>query len=156
MAARQVEELCDKTVRILPTKSVMQAITALIAYNADGELEEVLGNMENEMQKVAYAEITRAVKDSPLNGLDIKEGDIIGLINGKISSKGAAAEEVLLQLLEDMVNEDVALLTVLYGDEIDEARALKLKEQLAEEYPECEVEMHYGGQPHYSYLLSVE
>jgi dihydroxyacetone kinase-like predicted kinase len=112
--------------------------------------------MNRDMQNINYAEVTYAVRDSAVNGLDIKEGDIIGIINGKISLKGTSTDAVVLVLLEKIEAEDSELITLLYGADINEDQAMVLKEKIAANYPDSEVEMHYGGQPHYSYLLSVE
>jgi len=156
MAAEQVKQLSDKQVEVVPTRSVMQAISALIAYNDDGELCQVTSAMNAEIQNVGYAEVTYAVRDSAVNGLDIKEGDIIGIINGKISLQGLTVETVVLQLLEKMQTQDYELVTLFYGADITENEALQIKGKIMGQYPDSEVEMHYGGQPHYSYLLSIE
>ncbi|PKM75753.1 MAG: dihydroxyacetone kinase [Firmicutes bacterium HGW-Firmicutes-15] len=156
MAAEQVKHLCEKQVEIVPTRSVMQSISALIAYNSAGDLAEVVSAMNQEMQNVRYAEVTYAVRDSAVNGLDIKEGDIIGIINGKISLKGTTVEAVVLVLMEEIQAENSELITLFYGADIIENQAMQLKGKLMGKYPDSEVEMHYGGQPHYSYLLSVE
>jgi len=156
MAAQQVKELCEKQVEIVASCSVMQAISALIAYNPEGDLQEIAAAMNEEMSKISYAEVTHAVKDSAINGLHIEEGDVIGMIDGKIRLKGTAVEQVVMDLLAEMVSADSELITLLYGDDLEEATAQSLTEKIAELNPQCEVEMHYGGQPHYSYLLSVE
>jgi DAK2 domain fusion protein YloV len=156
MAAEQVKHLCDKKVEIVPTRSVMQAISALIAYNSEGNLEQVVAAMNQEFQSIAYAEVTYAVRDSSMNGLDIKEGDIIGIINGTISLQGLGVQSVVLDLLEKMEAQECELLTLFYGADIQESDAMLLKGKIMGLYPDSEVEMHYGGQPHYSYLLSVE
>jgi len=156
MAAEQVKHLCEKQVEIVPTRSIMQAISALIAYNSEGNLEQVVSAMNQEFQSIAYAEVTYAVRDSSVNGLDIKEGDIIGIINGKISIQGPAVPTMVLDLLEKMQAQDCELLTLFYGEDIQEHDAMLLKGRIMGKYPDSEVEMHYGGQPHYSYLLSVE
>ena len=156
MAAEQVKHLCEKKVDIVPTRSVMQAISALIAYNNEGDLEQVVSAMNLEYQSIAYAEVTYAVRDSNMNGLDIKEGDIIGIINGKISLQGPEVETMVLDLLEKMEAQDCELLTLFYGEDIKEYDAMLLKGKIMGKYPDSEVEMHYGGQPHYHYLLSVE
>jgi dihydroxyacetone kinase-like predicted kinase len=156
MAAEQVKELCDKQVAVLPTRSVMEAIAALIAYDPDGELQEIMTAMQEEMQKITYAEVTHAVRDSGVSGLDIEAGNVIGLINGKISNKGNSEEEVVLALLQEMIHEDSELITFLYGNGLEEAQAIAFQEKIMEIYPQCEVEMHFGGQPHYSYFISVE
>jgi len=156
MAAEQVKHLVDKKIEIVPTKSVMQAISALIAYNDSGEIEEVTAAMSREITGTQYGEVTYAVRDSSVNGLNIKEGEMIGIINGKITSHGTTAEEVAEILLQDMNAGDYELITIFYGAEVAEKTALQLKGKVMGQYPDNEVEMHYGGQPHYSYLLSVE
>ncbi|HZK86674.1 MAG TPA: DAK2 domain-containing protein, partial [Syntrophomonas sp.] len=156
MAAEQIKGLCEKEVAVIPSHSVMEAISALIAYNPDGELQEILAAMQEEMQKITYAEVTHAVRDSAVNGLDIETGNVIGLIDGKISLKGTDEEEVVLALLKEMINEESELITLLYGNGLEEAQAKAFQDKIIKLYPQCEVEMHFGGQPHYSYFISVE
>ena len=156
MAAEQVKELCDKQVAVLPTRSVMQAIAALIAYDPDGELDDIMSSMQEEMHKITYAEVTHAVRDSGVSGLDIEAGNVIGLIDGKISQKGDREEEVVLALLQDMTTEASELITFLFGNGLEETQARAFQEKIMEIYPQCEVEMHFGGQPHYSYFISIE
>ncbi len=156
MAAQQVVELCDKKVVVVPTRSIMQAITALIAYDPEGETEEIAAAMIDEMQQVKYAEVTHAVRDSSINGLSIKDGDIIGILSGEITVTGSTPEDVLFKLLEHMVNDESSLITFFFGDEINEDEASKVNDTIIERYSDCDVEYHFGGQPHYSYLISVE
>ncbi|CFY04739.1 DhaL domain [Syntrophomonas zehnderi OL-4] len=156
MAAQQVKDICSKKIKIVASRSVMEAISALIAYNPEGDLEEVAAAMAAEMQKTSYAEVTQAVKDSAINGLNIEEGDIIGMVDGKIRLKGVTADDVVLDLLKEMATEESELITLLYGNGVEEAAAEALKDEISRLYPDCDVEMHYGGQPHYTYLLSVE
>ncbi len=156
MAAQQVVELCDKQVMVVPSKSVMQAITALIAYDPAGEIAEIAAAMIEEMEEVKYAEVTYAVRNSTINGLTINEGDIIGILGDEITVTSSSPEDALLKLLELMVTKDSSLITFFYGDDTDEADAVKIRDVIAEHYSDCDVEYHYGGQPHYSYLVSVE
>ncbi|MDD2510131.1 MAG: DAK2 domain-containing protein [Syntrophomonas sp.] len=156
MAAEQAKQLSDKPVAVVPSRSVMQAITALIAFNPELPLEEVARAMMEEMKQVKYGEVTYAVRDSRLNGLEIKNGDIIGLIEDKISVTAGSASEAVLKLLEIMVDEDSELITFFYGEDVTEEEAGSLKEQIIKNFPDCEVDFHFGGQPHYRYLLSVE
>lgn len=156
MAAQQVVELCDKQVVVVPTRSIMQAITALIAYDPEGESEETAAAMIEEMQQVKYAEVTHAVRDSSINGLTIKDGDIIGILGGEIKVTSSSPEDALLKLLELMVDDDSSLITFFFGDEIKEDEAAKVNDTIVERYSDCDVEYHFGGQPHYSYLVSVE
>jgi len=156
MAAQQVVELCDKKVVVVPTRSVMQAITALIAYDSEGDIEEVAQEMTSHLDHVTYGEVTYAVRDSAVNGLTIKEGDTIGLIQDKVVLTSTSAEEAVAELLKEMISEDSELITLLYGEGVTEEDSQALKERLQQEYPDKEIEVHYGGQPHYSYWLSVE
>jgi len=156
MTARQAGHLCNKKVEVIPTKSVMQAITALIACDPLGNIEDVCRAMLEEIKNVKYAEVTHAVRNSSVNNLDIKKGDAIGIISDNIvltaSSAGAAAEK----LIEKMVDSDSEFITVIYGADVLEEEALEVKKNIEGLYPDCEIEMHYGGQPYYSYLLLVE
>lgn len=156
MAAQQVVELSNKQVVVVPTKSIMQAITALIAYDPEGEPEEIAAAMIDEMQQVKYAEVTHAVRNSSINGLSIKDGDIIGILGGEITVTSSSPEDVLLKLLEQMVDDESSLITFFFGDEINEDEASKVNDTIVERYSDCDVEYHFGGQPHYSYLVSVE
>lgn len=156
MAAQQVVELCGKKVVVVPTRSVMQAITALIAYDAEGDIEAVAEEMTSHIDNVIYGEVTYAVRDSAVNGLTIKEGDTIGLIQDKVVLTSPNAEEAVVGLLKEMLNEDSELITLLYGEGITEDDAQALLERLQKEYPDKEIEVHYGGQPHYSYWISAE
>ncbi len=156
MAAQQVVELSNKQVVVVPTKSIMQAITALIAYDPEGEPEEIAAAMIDEMQQVKYAEVTHAVRNSSINGLSIKDGDIIGILGGEITVTSISPEDVLLKLLEQMVDDESSLITFFFGDEINQDEASKVNDTIVERYSDCDVEYHFGGQPHYSYLVSVE
>lgn len=156
MSAQQVKHLCEKKVEVIPSKSVMQAVTALIAYDADGEIDKVLEAMMDEINCVSWAEITQAVRDSTYNGVDIKDGDILGLIEGEICFAESDINISIKNVLNKMVNENSELISLLYGEDIDSSTAQALQKKIAEEFPDCEIEMHYGGQPHYSYLIAVE
>lgn len=156
MSAQQVTELSEKPVRIVPSRSVMQAISALIAYDPQGNVEELAQEMGEAVQAVRYAEVTYAVRDSHVNGLDIKEGDTIGLINDQVVLTAADPGEAVERLLDKMIEDEGLLITLFYGGAVSEAEAGDLAERLSARFEACEVEIHYGGQPHYSYLLSVE
>jgi len=156
MAASQVDVLSDKKIAVVPTKSVMQAITALVAYDPDGDIDDIFEEMSEEIKQVKFAEITYAVRDSSMNGLAIKEGDKIGISGGEISITGNDDNEIAEKLLEQMVDEDSELITLFFGNGLQAEEAEVLKNSIEEKYPEHEVEIHWGGQPHYSYFISVE
>ncbi len=134
----------------------MQAITALIAFDADGNIENVAAAMTEEIEQVKYAEITHAVRDSSINGLDIKMGDVICILCDDVTVSASSLNEVMDKLLEKMIDQDSQLITLVYGEDIGEDEAIKQEKRIQSKYPECEIDFHHGGQPHYSYLLSVE
>ncbi len=157
LAAQQAALLEEeKEVVVVPTRSIMQCITALIAFRPDGPLADISQAMEAEIERVGFAEITQAVRDSALNGLDIKTGDIIGIIKDKVEVKAESNQAVAQAVLERMVNADSELITLFYGADVEEAEAMELKDLLQGVYTDCEIEVHYGGQPHYRYYISVE
>ncbi|MGE5543337.1 MAG: DAK2 domain-containing protein [Bacillota bacterium] len=155
MAAEQAMKMADKPVRVVPTTSLTQAVAALVAYASDGELDEVAQAMTEEIGRVKTGEVTVAVKDSSINGLSIREGDYIGLIDDKVTAKGDSADRMVMVLLENMAA-DGDLISIFYGADVTEDEAVKLKEQVEEKYPDYDIELHYGGQPFYHYLISVE
>jgi DAK2 domain fusion protein YloV len=106
MAAQQLDSLTEKKIAVVPTLSVMQAITALVAYDPEGDIDSILSEMTEEIKQVKFAEITYAVRDSAMNGLDIKEGDKIGILAGEITATGDEENEIAQKLLEQMVDED--------------------------------------------------
>ncbi|MGE5389853.1 MAG: DAK2 domain-containing protein [Deltaproteobacteria bacterium] len=156
MSAQQVAELSEKPVRVVPSRSVMQAISALIAYDPQGDVDQLTDEMSEAVQTVRYAEVTYAVRDSHVNGLDIREGDTIGLIDDQVVLTAADPAAAVECLLEKMIEDDGLLITLFYGEGISETEANSLADGISTSYESCEVEIHYGGQPHYSYLLSVE
>lgn len=156
MTAEQVKYLCDKRVEVVPSQDIMHGIAALVAFDPNEELPVVLQAMTEEMTRVKSAEVTYAVRDTVINGLEIHKGDIIGLVNGEVVVASDSVDEVVDKMLRDMVSEEDELITLIYGQEVAGEDAEKLKSRLEQEYPACDVEMHYGGQPHYHYLLAVE
>ncbi|MDD2619613.1 MAG: DAK2 domain-containing protein [Syntrophomonadaceae bacterium] len=156
MTALQVKQLYDKVVEIVPSRSVMQAITALIAFNPDGDIEVVSAAMSAEIEQVKYAEVTYAVRDSSINGLEIKMGDTIGILGDNITVSAANPAQAVEKLIQKMIDNNSQLITIVYGQDINENEASELGEKIQEMAPDSELDMHYGGQPHYSYLISVE
>lgn len=157
LAAQQAALLAkDQEVRVVATRSVMQCISALIAFNPDGDLDDMVAAMEEEVSRVKYAEITRAVRDSAVNGLDIKADDIIGIVEDSIKIKADDNQSAVEAVLAEMADEDSELITLFYGADINENEAQELKSKLQLRYANYEIQVHYGGQPHYSYYISVE
>lgn len=157
LAAQQAAELCeDKKVLVIPTKNVAMGIAAAVAFQPELPAEENADHMNEAAQRVRTGTVTYAVRDTDLDDLHIKEGDIIGLYNGKIQTVGTSIHDVTRDLMREIVTEDDELITVYYGKDTAEADAQALTDELAKMYDDCDVEMQMGGQPLYYYLVSVE
>ena len=157
LAAEQAGKLTeDKQVVVVPAKTVPQGITALINFSPELSPEENLEVMKEEMGRVKTSEVTYAVRDTSLNGFEIHEGDIMGIGDKGILADGKDIEEVTLQMLEAMVDDESCVISIYYGQDVDEAAASALEDKVQALYPDLDVEVHSGGQPIYYYLVSVE
>ena len=158
LAARQAAELSERDVRVIPTKTMMQGISAALAYSEDVSADENISQMEGALEGVLSGSVTYAVRDTKLNGTDIAEGDIIGLLDGKITQVGSSVDAVTSALLREMLDEKDgdAVVTLFFGEGMDEANARAIADEVTADYPECELTVQYGGQPLYYYYISVE
>lgn len=156
MAAQQAGELSRKEVIIVPTKSIPQGISALLAYNYQVGLETNAKVMERAAQGVQTAEITTATRDAQINGISVEEGEIIGLLERNLTASGSALEEVVWEMLRQMKADEQEIITIYYGEGVTAAEAERLANEIRTSYPGQEVELVHGGQPHYHYILSAE
>jgi DAK2 domain fusion protein YloV len=156
LTAEQVTGLTTKRVAIVPARSAPQGIAALTAFNFDASLDENLAAMTEALTNMHSAEVTRAVRAATIDGLSVATGQIIGLIDGKLSVAGDNMQEVLLDLLQRMDAASAELVTIYRGADTGEDSARAMVESLAAHYPAATFELVDGGQPHYDYLLSVE
>lgn len=156
LAAQQVQQFSETPIYVLPTRSVVQGISAMVAFEPDGDINAVIEDMQKIADSVKYAEITRAVRDSQVNGLEIKEGHIIGLVGGKIVASGTVMNDIIKTVLEKMLEDNNELISVFYGEDTVHEEAETTVDYIKGLYPDCEVESHFGGQPHYNYLIAVE
>ncbi len=157
MAAQQASKLLTEyNIQVIPTKSVLQGIAAMVLYEPDGDVSHLLEVMNEAIENTSYAEVTYSVRDTVMNGLDIKNGDIIGLIEGKIAYSGTNPEEVVIKLLEKMVDDETQLISVFFGEDINEQNAQELHGKIQDIYGQCEVEIYNGGQPFYWYQVLIE
>lgn len=155
-AANQAAELCPNRVLVIPTKNVAMGIAAVIAFQPDLKPEENKQRMSEAAEHVKTGTVTYAIRDSEYNGCSIKEGDIIGLHNGKIEYTGSSMHDVVIEMMKAIIDEDDELITVYYGADVTEEDARSIADELEAQYPDCDVECHSGGQPLYYYLISVE
>lgn len=157
LAAEQAKTLTeDKNVVVIPSKTVPQGIAALINYAYDKSPEENAELMTQEMKKVKTGQVTYAVRDTSIDGMEIKQGNIMGLDDTTIRAVGDSVEDTAYELLTNMIDEDSELITVYYGEETSEEEAEALASRVMESYPDVEVEVHSGNQPIYYYVISVE
>ena len=156
LAAQQAAELTDKNVIVLPTKSVPMGISAALAFDPDADVETNIDAMNEAAENVNTGSITFAVRDTNYDDHEIHIGDIMGMINNKLSVIGKDVHQVGMDIAEKMVGEDASLITVYYGSDVTEADAQELTDALEKKYSDCDVELQYGGQPLYYYLIAVE
>ncbi len=157
LAANQAKMLVkDKNVIVLPTKTVPQGITAVINYVADQGIEENTQNMNEEIAKVKTGQVTYAVRDTNIEDKEIKQGDYMGIGDAGILSVGRDVAEVTYQMIADIASDANELISIYYGEDIAEADAEKLKQKVAVNFPSHDVELQFGGQPIYYYIVSVE
>ena len=157
MAANQAASLTtDKKVVVVPTTTVPQGITAVINYMPDLDAEANKANMTEEIGTVHSAEVTYAVRDTQIDGVEIHEGDIMGIGDNGILATGKGIEDITFESLKKIVEEDTEIISIYYGEDVSEEDAEKLRARTAEEFASCDVELQYGGQPIYYYILSAE
>ncbi|HHY36750.1 MAG TPA: DAK2 domain-containing protein [Firmicutes bacterium] len=156
LAAQQAQALAEKEVVVVPSKSIPQGIAALLAFDPEADLETNGREMTAAMEGIKTGEVTYAVRDSSFNGQKIRAGDILGLLDGKLSVMGKEPAEVVLKLLAEMVEDSGEILTIYYGEGVSSTAARELADRIRETYPQCEVEVYEGGQPLYYYIVAVE
>jgi hypothetical protein len=156
MAARQAVELTEKRLRVVETRSIPQGVAALLALNQDHELEANLEAMEEARSGVHAVEVCRAVRSTSVGGVKVREGQIIAIVDDELKLAAETAEEGALRALEGMEAEGASLVTLYYGADSQQAEAESLEGRIREALPQYDVEVVYGGQPHYNYIISVE
>ncbi len=155
LAAEQAIELAKPKIVVIATKSVPEGIAAALAFDPDGEVEENTYNMQKMASNVKTGQVTHSVRDVELDGFSLKVGDIIGL-DGGVIAQGQDVNSVAYDVVSKLVDDDSAVVTLYYGEEVDEDYAELLRGRVEESYPMVDVMAVRGGQPHYSYLVAVE
>ncbi len=157
LAANQAQYLVeDKKVVVIPTKTIAQGITAVINYVPDMAVEENETVMVEEMGRVKTGEVTYAVRDTQIDDKEIRQGDYMGIGDKGILSVGPDMNTVIFEMVDEMVDEETELISVYYGEEVTEDAAEVIRAAIAEKYTSCDVELQYGGQPVYYYVISAE
>ncbi len=156
LAAEQAQKLSKKRVAVVLTTTIPQGIGALLAFNREADLETNVQAMENAIAAVQTVEITTAARPAKINGIKIKKGEIIALLNGHLAASEKSIQKVLRESLEKVKAQDYEIITLYYGEEIPASEAQRLAQDIHRWYPEQEVECVDGGQPYYHYIISVE
>ena len=144
------------TTNRLPTKNTPQGFTSLVSFNSEATVEENEAAMIEALTLVKSGQITYAVRDTVMNDVEVKEGNIIGIAEGQLQAAGDSVDEITTKLVENLVDEDSAIITLFYGEDVSEEEANNLRDELEEKFEDLDIELYYGGQPLYYYLISVE
>ncbi len=156
MAAQQAVEVSRKQVAVVPTRTIPQGVSALLALDQQMGLEANVAAMSRSAKDVISGEVTWATRNVAINGITVCEGDAIGLLDGELVVDAKSFDEAVLWLLAEVALEDRELVTLYYGKDIEASQAQELAEKLSSMYPELEFEVVEGGQPHYPYIISIE
>ncbi|MDY3888433.1 MAG: DAK2 domain-containing protein [Agathobacter sp.] len=157
LAANQAVDLVeDKNIFVIPTKTIPQGITALVNFIPDHSAEENAAAMTGELDSVKTGQVTYAVRDTELDGKVIKQDDFMGIGDKSILSVGKELAPTTLEMVDEMIDEDSAIVSIYYGQDSSEEAATELANAIEEKYPDVEVEINDGGQPIYYYVISVE
>ena len=157
LAANQAKQLTkDKNIIVIPTKTVPQGITAIINYVPDISVEENEAVMAEEVQRVATGQVTYAVRDTMIDNQEIHQGDFMGIGDKGILAVGTDLQSVAFNMVQKMMSDEFELISIYYGDVITKEQAQRLADQVQAEYSGCDVELQFGGQPIYSYIISAE
>lgn len=157
LAAEQAKQLTEnKKLIVIPSKNIPQGISAMINYVANKSVDENEKNMSTEMLNIKSGQVTYAVRDTNMDGKDIKQGDFMGLTDKTIVAVEKNVDDAATALIDSMIDDDAELVSLYYGADVDEDGANKLADKLADKYEDVEFEVQFGGQPVYSYFISVE
>jgi hypothetical protein len=156
MSARQVADLTSKRVRVVPSDSMPQGVAALLAFNHQADFAANAAAMEAALTSVGTGEVTRAVRAVTMDGVEVGEGDIIGLADGKLAASGHDLDQVAHDLLARLGAAEHEIITLFPGQDVTPAAADAMTARVREWFPKQEVETQRGGQPYYDYIIAVE
>jgi DAK2 domain fusion protein YloV len=156
LAAEQAKALTKKNIFVLQTKNIPQGLAAMIAYNPDSTVEENIALMTEQMNAVKAGLVTYAVRSTTVDKFELKEGDIIGIDSKEILAKGEQVDLVTKDLIQKMMDKNVGSISLFFGNDIREEEANLLGEEIKKKYNKCDIDVYYGGQPLYYYIVSLE
>jgi dihydroxyacetone kinase-like predicted kinase len=156
MAANQAREVTVKQVAVVPSRTVPQGLAAMLSLQADGEIDSVAEKMTKALSLVKTGEVTVAVRNVEIDGVNVKEGQVIALLDGKLVISAGSVDEGVLGMLEKADAAEHEIVTLFYGKDMPHTEANRIADVVRANYPDLEVEVQEGGQPHYHFLISVE
>jgi DAK2 domain fusion protein YloV len=156
LAAQQAQRLSEKNIRIVPTRTIPQGVSALLAFNYQADLDTNVRVMERAAGEVQTVEITIATRSVQLNGVDVKKGEVIGLLNDTLAASGSSPEQVIEEVLRQVKAEEYEIITIYSGEDVTQGEAEAMVSRISQDYPEQEIELVNGKQPHYLYIISAE
>ncbi len=156
LAAEQAKNISKRKLTIIPTVNVPQGLSAVLAFNPEDTLENNIEFMTEAINGIRAGMVTYAVRSTNINDMELKEGDIIGIDSKDIVAKGGEVKEVTTELVDKMMTNDVSNITLYFGNNVKEEEANDLAEELTKKYKRCDVDIHFGGQPLYYYIVSLE
>lgn len=156
MAANQAAEISSKNILVVPTTTIPQGIACATMFNHDSEVEENFTNLKDAIEVVKTGSVTYAVRDTEIDGIDIKQGNMLGLVEGKIKEVGEDKKVVAGKVLEDMIDDESELITVYYGEDVSDEDANEFEVELQEKYDDLDIQFYKENQPLYYFLISVE
>ena len=156
MAAKQAAEVSDIPVGIVPTKTISQGLTAMLSFDADDSLDDNVESMTDALEDVVSGEVTKANRDTTINGVEIHENDYLGIIDGDIQVAETDLINSTIDMVEKMLDEDSEIITIMFGRDSNKEEANQVADALKNKHDDLEFEIHNGGQPVYNFLISVE
>ncbi|MGI6152955.1 MAG: DAK2 domain-containing protein [Christensenellaceae bacterium] len=156
LAAEQAAGLSEKNVKVIKTKTLPQGVAAAVAYDPEADMDTNAQSMKRAISDIKTGLITNAVRDTKMNGNSIKKDEVIGIFENDIVANDASIDEVAEHLLDRMVDDDSELITIYYGEDISEDSSKELNQKIGQRFKTCDVELLYGGQPIYQYMIAVE
>ena len=156
MTANQAKDVTIKKVAVVPSKSIPQGLAAMLVHAPDGELDSVAAKMTKSLTSVKTGEITIATRSAEIDGVKVQEGQVIGLLDGKLVASATSVEQGALDLLKKAKADEHELITLIYGEDLSRAEADRIVDKVRAAYSSLEIEVQDGGQPHYPFIISIE
>ena len=156
MSANQANDITDKNLIVIPTRSIPEGVSAVVSFDSQASIDENIMNMKAAIQSVSSGCVTYAVRTTNVDGLDVTVGDIMGLDNHTVLTTGKNVEDTTIDLISKIVTPNSSNITLFYGDGVTEEDAANIQSRLEETFPDQDVSVIFGGQPVYYYIISVE